>query len=86
MTVDELVRCLVVAVLASALGQQVLFVRFYHRELLDFAKITTEAGFSRHIPIRSRQPSHDLHPLQATHLQSTLVSKQNYRLPSPLSI
>src|SRR5712672_3389088 len=66
MTVDKLVRRLAVAVLAPALGQHVLFVRLYHREPLDFPKITAEAGFSRHVRISSRQPAHDLHPLQAT--------------------
>jgi hypothetical protein len=29
-------------------------------------KITGEAGFSRHAPISSRQPTQDLHPLWAT--------------------
>ena len=62
----KLVRRLVVAVLAPALGQYVLFVRLYHREPLDFPKITAEAGFSHHVRISSRQPAHDLHPLQAT--------------------
>jgi hypothetical protein len=66
MTVDKLVRRLVVAVLALALGQHVLFVRFQYREPLDLPKITGEAGFSRHAPVSSRQPTHDLHPLWAT--------------------
>jgi hypothetical protein len=61
MTVDELVRRLVVAVLAPAFGQHVLFVQLHHREPPDFPKITGEAGFSRHAPISSR-PTHDLHP------------------------
>jgi hypothetical protein len=54
-------------------------VRLHHRKPLDFPKITAEAGFSRHLP------THDLHPLQATS-PAKLVSKQNYRLPTPLSI
>ena len=66
MTVDELVRRLVVAVLAPALGQHVLFVRLQHREPPDLAKITGEAGFGRHVPISSRRPTHDLHPWYAT--------------------
>jgi hypothetical protein len=82
MTVDELVRRLVVAVLAPTLGQHVLFVRLHHRELPDFPKITGEAGFGRRAPIRSRQPTHDLHPL----VSNFLVSKQNYRHLALLSI
>src|SRR5215831_18503057 len=74
MTVDELVRRLVVAVLAPALGQHVLFVTLHHREPLDFPKIAAEAGFSRHVPISSRQPAHDLHPLQGN-LQTSFETK-----------
>ena len=85
MTVDELVRRLVIAVLASALGQHVLFVRLHNREPLDFPKITAEARFSRNVRISSRQPAHDRHPLQGN-FTCKLVSKQNYRLPTPLSI
>jgi hypothetical protein len=51
-------------VLAPALGQQVLFVRFYHRELLDFAKITTEAGFRLVVTFQSAVASH---PMISTH-------------------
>src|SRR5262249_43314919 len=83
MTVDELVRRRVVAMLAPALGQHVLFVTLHHWEPLDFPKITAEAGFSRHVPINSRQPAHDLHPLQATS-PAKLVSKQNYRASNPI--
>ena len=63
MTVGELVRRLVVAVLAPALGQHVLFVRLQHREPLDLPKVTGEAGSGRHAPVSGRQPTHDLHPL-----------------------
>ena len=66
MTVDELVRRLVIAMLAPALGERVLFVRLQHREPLDLPKITGEAGVGRHAPISSRQPTHDLYPLWAT--------------------
>ena len=65
MTVDELVRRLVVAVFAPALGQHILFVGFQHREPPDLPQITGEAGFSRHPPINGRQSTHDLHPLWA---------------------
>jgi hypothetical protein len=44
MTVDELVRRLLVAVLAPTLGQHVLLVRLQHREPLDLPKVTGEAG------------------------------------------
>ena len=63
MTVGELVRRLVVAVLAPALGQHVFFVRLQHREPPDLPKVTGEAGSSRHAPVSGRQPTHDLHPL-----------------------
>ena len=63
MTVDELVRRLVVAVLAPAFSQHVLFVRLQRRESLDLPKVTGEAGFGRHAPVSGRQPTHDLHPL-----------------------
>jgi hypothetical protein len=66
MTADELVRRLVVALLAPALGQHVLFVRLHHREPLDFPKITAEAGFSRHVPISNRHP-----PMISTHCPVT---------------
>jgi hypothetical protein len=52
MTVDELVRRLVVAVLAPALGEHVLFLRFQHRDPPDFGKIAGGAGFGRHAPIK----------------------------------
>ena len=61
MTIDELVRRPVVAVLAPALGEHVLFVRFQHRDPPDFLKIASEAGFGRYPLIRGRQPSHDLY-------------------------
>ena len=82
MTVDELVRRLVVAVLAPALGQHVLFVRLQHREPLDLPKVAGEAGSGRHTPVSGRQPTHDLAPIGL----SKLVSKQNYQCPTPLSI
>src|SRR5215831_13048064 len=66
MTVDQLVRRLVVAVLAPALGQHVLFVRFQHRDLPDFFQITGDAGFGRHPLIRGRQPNHDRHHIVRT--------------------
>ena len=66
MTVDQLVRRLVVAVLAPALGQHVLFVRFQHRDLPDFFQITGDAGFGRHPLIRGRQPNHELHHIVRT--------------------
>src|SRR5262249_15958608 len=66
MTVDELVRRPVVAVLAPALGEHVLFVRFQHWDPLDFLKIAGDAGFGRHAPISARQTTHDLHPSRAT--------------------
>ena len=47
MTVDELVRRLVVAVLAPALGQHVFFLPAQHREPADFFEITSKAGFRR---------------------------------------
>jgi hypothetical protein len=62
MTVDELMRRLVVAARAPAPGQHVLFlfVRLQHREPPNFPKITGEAGFGRHEPISRRQPTYDL--------------------------
>src|SRR5499427_7333080 len=72
MTVDELVRRLVVAVLTPALGEHVLFVRFQHREPPDFLKIICEARFGRK-DRQGRGGGHD----QALQL----VSKQNYQPP-----
>src|SRR4030095_10625675 len=66
MTVDELVRRFVVAVVAPALGQHVLFVRLQHRELLDLPKVTGEARSGRYVPVSGRQPTHDVHLLSAT--------------------
>ena len=85
MTVDELVRRLVVAVFAPALGQHKLFVRLHHREPPDFRKITGEAGIGRRAPISSRQPTHDLHPSSAPS-PIKLVSKRKYWHSTPLSI
>jgi hypothetical protein len=51
--VDKRVRCLMVAVLAPALVQHVLFVRLYYWEPLDFPKITAEdlaAAFQPAVP------------------------------------
>src|SRR5262249_37912070 len=59
MTVDKLVRRRVVAVLAPAFGQHILFVRLQHRELPDLPKVTGEAGFGRYAPVSGRQPTHD---------------------------
>src|SRR5262249_48168686 len=58
MAVDELVRRLKVVVLAPALRQQVLVLRFQHRDPPDFLEIAGEAGFGCHPLIRGRQPSH----------------------------
>src|SRR5262249_42084950 len=58
MTVDELVCRIEVVVLAPALRQHVLILRFQHRDPPNFLKIAGEAGFGRHPLIRSRQPSH----------------------------
>ena len=58
---NKLVRRLAVAVRAPALSQHVFFPPFQHREPPDFLKITGEAGFGPHTPIRGRQPNHDLH-------------------------
>lgn len=63
MTFDKLVRRLVVAVLAPALGQHVLFVLLQHRETLDLPKVTGEAGSGRHVPVSGGQPTHNLDPL-----------------------
>jgi len=57
MTVDELVRRLVVAVLAPALRQNILFVRFQHRDPPGLLNIAGEGGFGRHSLIRGGQPS-----------------------------
>src|SRR5215475_11002692 len=64
MTVDELVRRLVIAMLAPALGERVLFVRLQHREPLDLPKITGEAGSGRYAPVSGRQPTHELRQWQ----------------------
>src|SRR5262245_24719821 len=58
MAVDELVCRLKVVVLAPALRQQVLVLRFQHRDPPDFLEIAGEAGFGHHPLIRGRQPSH----------------------------
>ena len=84
MTVDELMRRPVVAVLALTLGQHVLFVRLHHREPLDRPKKTAEARFSCHVPISDRHPP--MISIHCSNFASKLVSKQNYRLPTPLSI
>ena len=83
MTFDELMRRLVVAVLAPALGQHVLLVRLQHREPLDFPKVTGEAGSVRHAPVTVAS-----RPMISTYwpISSELVSKQNYQGPTPLSI
>jgi hypothetical protein len=74
MTVDELVRGVVVAVLAPTLGQDRLFVRLHHRKPPDLPKITGEAGFGRRAPISSRQPTHDSTNLQDTYkLQNKII-------------
>ena len=87
MTVDQLVRRLVVAVLAPALGQHVLFVRFQHRGPPDFFQITGDAGFGRHSLLRGRQPNHDRHHIVRTVvIAPQLLSKQNYLQLPPLSI
>ena len=44
---DELMRRVAVAVLAPALGQHELFLRFQHREPPDLFWIPGEAGFAR---------------------------------------
>src|SRR5215831_4429657 len=75
MTIDELVRRPVVAVLAPALGEHVLFVRFQHRDPLDFLKIAGEAGFGCHPLIRGRPPSHDLY---RKHLETQLSASYAY--------
>jgi len=54
MTIDELVRRPVVAVLAPALGEHVLVLRFQHRDPPDFLKIAGEAGVGSHLLIRGR--------------------------------
>src|SRR5215510_8245017 len=77
MTVDELVRRLVVAVLAPALGQHVLFVRFQHRGPPDFFQITGDAGFGRHSLIRGRQPNHDRHHIVRTGVIAALNHFRN---------
>src|SRR3954449_4286156 len=66
---DELVRRVVIAVLAPALGQHVFFLALQHREPPDFLKIMSEAGFGRK-GRQGRGGGHD-QILQ-------LVSKQNY--------
>src|SRR5207245_814126 len=83
MTVDELVRRLVIAVLAPALGQHVLIVRFQHRNPPDFLSIAGDAGFGRHPLIRGRQPSHDRLSAFETKLSVStpivnLISKRYY--------
>ena len=85
MTVDELVRRLVVAVLAPALRQHVLFMRFQHRDPPDFLNIAGEAGLGRYPLIRGRRPSHDrLHyftfetQLSASAPLVNLISKRYY--------
>src|SRR5262245_14170501 len=75
MTIDELVRRPVVAVLAPALGEHVLFVRFQHRDPPDFLKIAGDAGFSRHAPISARQTTHDLHPSRAASPPTSFETK-----------
>jgi len=57
MTVAELMRRLVVAARAPALGQHVLFlfVWLHRREPPDFPKITGVVGVGRHHPISRRQ-------------------------------
>ena len=62
---DELVGSLAVAVLAPALGEDVLFMRFQHRDPPDFLQIAGDAEFGRHAPISACQTTHDLHPLRA---------------------
>src|SRR5438046_3652133 len=52
---DELVRRLAVAVLALALGEDVLFMRFQHRDPPDFLQIAGDAEFGRHAPISACQ-------------------------------
>ena len=44
---DEPVRRIAVAMLAPALGEHVLFLRFQHREPPDFLEIAGQAGFGR---------------------------------------
>jgi hypothetical protein len=86
---DELVRRLAVAVLAPALGQHVLFLRFQHREPSDLFQITGQAGFGRHAPIRGRPPNHDFHRIAGDEMSSLslqLLSKPNYRHLTSLSI
>src|SRR5438128_10767847 len=85
MTVDELVHRLEVVVLAPALGQHVLFVRFQHRDPPDFLNIAGEAGLGRYPLIRDRRPSHDrLHyftfetQLSASAPIVNLISKRYY--------
>src|SRR5262245_36960356 len=75
MTIDELVRRPVVAVLAPALGEHVLFVRFQHRDPPDFLKIAGDAGFSRHAPISARQTTHELHPSRAASPPTSFETK-----------
>src|SRR5471030_3045941 len=55
---DELVRGGTVAVLAPALGQHELFLRFQHREPPDFFQITGKTAFSGH-DRQSRSTGHD---------------------------
>src|SRR5262245_20636700 len=83
MAVDELVRRLVVVVVAPALSQHVLFVRLQHREPLDLPKVTGEARSGRYVPVSGRQPTHDLHLLSG---ESKPVSKPNYQQLATLSI
>src|SRR5262249_58646744 len=75
LTIDELVRRPVVAVLAPALGEHVLCVRFQHRNPPDFLKIAGDAGFSRHAPISARQTTHDLHPSRAASPPTSFETK-----------
>src|SRR6516162_861183 len=81
MTVDELMRRLMVAALAPALGEHVLFVRFQHRDPLDFLKIAGDAGFGRHAPISTRQTTHDLRPSRATSPPTSFETKLSAMRP-----
>src|SRR5262245_60927918 len=85
MAVDELVCRLKVVVLAPALRQQVLVLRFQHRDPPDFLEIAGEAGFGHHPLIRGRQPSHVVavafnysRQLSASYPIVNLISKRYY--------
>src|SRR5258708_9619242 len=59
MTGDEPMGCILVAMFAPALGQHVFFLRFQHRELLDFFQIVDDAAFGRRNGQSYRVRSHE---------------------------